>query len=79
LLIVGINTPVPKTDTQETENLDKAISLDQVDSSTCSLQLSKHASTKWLTGAPPYIPEEVVPASHLRFVQIKVSQCLPIG
>jgi hypothetical protein len=30
LIHVGIdNPPVPKTDTQETENLDKAISLDQ--------------------------------------------------
>jgi hypothetical protein len=38
---VGIdNPPVPKTDTQETENLDKAISLDQEGASMCSLQLS---------------------------------------
>jgi hypothetical protein len=38
LLTVEINNPsVPKTDTQKTENFDKAISLDQVDSSTCSL------------------------------------------
>jgi hypothetical protein len=44
---VGINKPlVPKTDTQGTENLDKAISLDQDGVSMCSLQLSKHASTK---------------------------------
>jgi hypothetical protein len=47
---VGINNPlVPKTDTQETENLDKAISLYQEGASMCSLQLSKHANTKrWL-------------------------------
>jgi hypothetical protein len=32
--------PVPKTDTQETENLDKAISLNQEGASMCSLQLS---------------------------------------
>jgi hypothetical protein len=34
------NLPVPKTDTQETENLDKAISLDQEGASMCSLLLS---------------------------------------
>jgi hypothetical protein len=61
---VGINNPpVLKTDTQETENLDKAISLDQEGASTCSLPLSKPVSTKWLTVAPPYIPDAVVPAS----------------
>jgi hypothetical protein len=39
--IVGINdSPVPKTDTQETENLDKAISLDQEGASMCSLPIS---------------------------------------
>jgi hypothetical protein len=37
---------VPKTDMQETENLGKAISLDQECASMCSLQLSKHGSTK---------------------------------
>jgi hypothetical protein len=63
---------VPKTDTQEIENLDKAISLDQEDLSMYSLQLNKHASTKWLAVAPPYIPDSVVPASHLGFVQVKV-------
>jgi hypothetical protein len=47
---------VPKTDIQETENLDKAISLDQEGASMCSLSLSEHASTKWLTLAPLYIP-----------------------
>jgi hypothetical protein len=40
----------------------------------CSLPLSKHASTKWLTVAPPYIPDAVVPALHLGFVQVKGSQ-----
>lgn len=44
---VGINNlPVPKTDTQETENLDKEISLDQEGASLCSLPLSKHTGTK---------------------------------
>jgi hypothetical protein len=63
LLLVGIdNPPVPKTDTQDTENLDNAISLDQESASMCSLPLSKHASTKWLTVAPPYIPNTVIPA-----------------
>jgi hypothetical protein len=38
---VGIdNLPVPKTDTWETENLEKAISLDQEGASMCSLPLS---------------------------------------
>jgi hypothetical protein len=27
----------------------------------------QHASTKWLTVAPPYIPDTVVPAPHLGF------------
>jgi hypothetical protein len=73
--IVGINNPpVPKTDTQETENLDKAISLDQEGASMCLLQLSKHTSTKWLTGALAYIPDAVIPASHLVFVLVKGSQ-----
>jgi hypothetical protein len=40
-VIVGIdNSPVPKTDTQETESLDKATSLDQEGASMCSLLLS---------------------------------------
>jgi hypothetical protein len=56
---------VPKTDIQETENFDKAISLDQEGTSMCSLQLSKHTSTKWLTVAPPSIPDTVVSATHL--------------
>jgi hypothetical protein len=44
LNLVGIdNPPVPKTDTQMTENLDKAISLDQEGASMCSLLLSKQA------------------------------------
>jgi hypothetical protein len=78
--IVGIiNSLVPKTDTRETENLDKAISLDQEGASMWSLPLSKHASTKWLTGAPPYIPDAVVPAPHLGFVQVKGSQSFPIS
>jgi hypothetical protein len=45
----------------------------------CSLPLSKHANTKWLTVAPPYIPDTVVPAPHLGFVQVKGSQSFPIG
>jgi hypothetical protein len=77
---VGIDNPlVPKRDTQETENLDKAISLDQEGASTCSLLLTKHAGTKWLTVAPPYSPDAVIPAPHLGFVQVKGSQSFPIG
>jgi hypothetical protein len=77
---VGIDNPlVTKTDTQKTENLDKAISLDQEGASMCSLQLSKHASTQWLTVAPPYIPDAVVPAPHWGFVQVKGSQSPSIG
>jgi hypothetical protein len=44
-----------------------------------SLQLSRHVSTKWLTVAPPYIPDAVVPAPYLGFVQVKGSQSFPIG
>jgi hypothetical protein len=40
----------------------------------CSLQLSKHANTKWLTVAPPYIPDAVIPAPNPGFVQVKGSQ-----
>jgi hypothetical protein len=40
----------------------------------CSLQLSRHKSTKRLTVAPPYIPDAVVPAPHLGFVQVRGSQ-----
>jgi hypothetical protein len=77
---IGIKDPlVLKTDTQETENLDKAISFDQKGASTCSLLLSKHAGTKWLTVAPPYISDTVVPAPHLGFVQVRDSQSFPIG
>jgi hypothetical protein len=47
--LVGIkDPPVAKTDTQETENLDKAISFDKKGASIYSLQLSRHMSTKWL-------------------------------
>jgi hypothetical protein len=54
--IVGVDGPlVLKIDTQETENLDKAISLDQYGASMCSLLLSKHARTKWVAVALPYI------------------------
>jgi hypothetical protein len=67
--IVRIDNPlVLKTDAQETESLDKAISLDQEGASMCSLLLSTHTSTKWLTVAPPYIPDAVVPAPCLGFV-----------
>jgi hypothetical protein len=80
LITVVINNPlVPKTDTQETENLDKAISLNQEGTSMCSIQLSKHTSTKWLTVAPPYIPDAVMPAPHLGFVLVQGSQSSLIG
>jgi hypothetical protein len=45
----------------------------------CSLQVTKHASTKWLTVAPPYIPDAVVPTPHLGFVQVTGSQSPSIG
>jgi hypothetical protein len=45
----------------------------------CSLSLSKHESTKWLTVAPSYIPDTVVPAPYLGFVQVKGSQSFQIG
>jgi hypothetical protein len=70
---------VLKTDTPETENPDKAISFDQKGESMYSLQLSGHMSTKWLTVAPPYIPDAVVPAPHLAFVQVKGSQSPSVG
>jgi hypothetical protein len=60
---IGIkDPPVLKTDMQETENLDKAISFDQKGASVYLLLLSRHASTKWPTVAPPYIPDAIVPA-----------------
>jgi hypothetical protein len=64
---------------RERENLDKAISFDQEGASMYSLQLSRHMSAKWLTVAPPYIPDTVVPAPHLAFVQVKGSQSPLIG
>jgi hypothetical protein len=77
LVIVGINNPlVLNTDTQETE---KAISLDQEDASMCSLPLSKQASTKWLTVVSLYISDAVISAPHLGFVQVKDSQSPLIG
>jgi hypothetical protein len=48
--------------------LTRQFSFDQEGASMCSLLLSKHASTKWLTVAPPHIPDAVVPAPHLGFV-----------
>jgi hypothetical protein len=72
------NPPVPKTDTQETENLHKAIFLIK----RCKhvlIPVTQHASTKWLTVAPPYISDAVVPAPHLGFVQVKGSQSFLIG
>jgi hypothetical protein len=62
---------VPKTDTKRQKILTTQFSLDQEGASMCSLQLSKHADTKWLTVAPSYIPDAIVPAPHLGFVQIK--------
>jgi hypothetical protein len=77
---VGIEElPVLKTNTRETENLDKAISFDQKGASMYLIQLSRHASTKWLTVAPPYIPDTVVPAPKPGFVQVKVSRSPSIG
>jgi hypothetical protein len=69
-----------KIDTQETENLNKAISLDQEGASMCTLQLSKRTSTKWPT-VPflPHTPDAVVPAPYPGFVQVKGSQSHWIG
>jgi hypothetical protein len=64
---------------RDRENLDNSISFDQKDISTHSLQLSRHTSTRWPTVASPYIPDAVVPAPYLGFVQVKGSQSLPIG
>jgi hypothetical protein len=78
--IVGIKDPlVLKTETQETENLDKAISFDQNWASIYSLQLSRHLSTKWLTVASPCVPDTVLLAPYLGFVQVKGSQSFLIG
>jgi hypothetical protein len=54
---------------RDRENLDKAISFDQKGASMCSLQLSKHTSTKKLTVAPHYIS-----APHMGFVHVQGSQ-----
>jgi hypothetical protein len=59
--------------------LTRQFSLDQKGASMCSLQLSKHTNTKWPTMDPPYIPDAVVPAHHLGFVQVKGSQSPSIG
>jgi hypothetical protein len=45
----------------------------------CSLQLSKHTSTKQLAVILPYITDAVVPGPNLRFVQVKCSQSPLIG
>jgi hypothetical protein len=78
--VVGIkDPPVPKTAHKRQKILTRQFSLDQEGASMCSLQLSKHESTRWMTVAPPYIPDAVVPAPHLRFVQVKGSQSFLIG
>jgi hypothetical protein len=59
---------------KDRESLDKAISFDQKGASMHSLQRSGHVSTKWLTVASPHIPDSVVPAPHLGFVQVRGSQ-----
>jgi hypothetical protein len=74
---VGIdNPPVLKTDTQEPENLDKAIfSWSRVCKRvlTPAKQTCKHKMTD--SGSSLAI----VPAPHLGFVQVKGSQSFPIG
>jgi hypothetical protein len=76
--IVGSNKPpticVPKTDTQETENLDKAIFSWSRGCKHVLTPTKQHTSTKWLTVASPYIPDTVVPAPHLGFVQVRGSR-----
>jgi hypothetical protein len=54
---------------RDRENLDKEISFDQKGASMYSLQLSRQ-STKWPTVASLYIPDAVVPALRLGFVQV---------
>jgi hypothetical protein len=70
---------VPKTNTQETENLDKAIFFWSRGCKHVLTPVKQHASTRWLTVAPPYIPDAVIPAPHLGFVQVKGSQSPSIG
>jgi hypothetical protein len=70
---------VLKTDTQETENLDKAIFFWSRGCKHVLTPAKHHVGTKRLTVAPPYIPDAVVPAPHLGFVQVKESQSFPIG
>jgi hypothetical protein len=54
--IIGINNPpVLRTDTQETENLDKAIFSWSRGCKRVLTPAKQHAITKWLTVAPPYI------------------------
>jgi hypothetical protein len=79
ILLEFNNPPVPKTDTQETENLDKAIFSWSRGYKHVLTPTRQHANTKWLTVAPPYIPDAVVPAPHLGFVQVKGSQSPSIG
>jgi hypothetical protein len=64
---------------RDRENLEKAVSFDQKGTSMYSLQLSRHMSTKWSTVTSPYIPDTVVPAPYLGFVQVRGSQSLLIG
>jgi hypothetical protein len=61
---------VLKTDTQGTEILDKAISLDQEGAST-QAQMADSGSSLY--------PEAVVPALHLGFAKVKGSQSFLIG
>jgi extradiol dioxygenase family protein len=69
-----------RADTQKgRDNLNKAISFDQKGASTYSLELSSHVRTKWSTVAFAYVPDTVVPAPHLGFVQVKDSQSFSIG
>jgi hypothetical protein len=79
--LVGINNPpVPRIiDTQETENLDTAIFSWSRGCKHVLIPTKQHASTKWLTVAPPYIPDAVIPAPHLGFVQVKGSRSFLIG
>jgi hypothetical protein len=78
--IVGIKDPLmPKTDTQKTEkSLTRQLLLIK------RVQTHAHSSwadmsTKWSTVTSPYIPDAVVPAPHLGFVQVKGSQSFQIG
>jgi hypothetical protein len=59
---VGIKDPPSQKQTHKRQKILTRQILDQKAESMYLFQLSRHASTKWPTMAPPYIPDAVVPA-----------------